>query len=82
VSSWFAFFAPARTSREILEKLEADTRAAVGDANVKNRMAALGAEPVGSSADALQAFLPAEIDKWGRLITEAKIRIEGYTPFG
>ena len=35
VSSWFAFFAPARTSREILEKLEADTRAAVGDANVQ-----------------------------------------------
>ena len=34
VSSWFAFFAPAQTSREILEKLEADTRAAVGDANV------------------------------------------------
>jgi tripartite-type tricarboxylate transporter receptor subunit TctC len=77
VSSWFAFFAPARTSREILEKLEADTRAAVGDANVKNRMAALGAEPVGSSADELQAFLQAEMDKWGRLITEAKIRIEG-----
>lgn len=34
LSSWFAFFAPAQTSREILEKLEADTRAAVGDANV------------------------------------------------
>ena len=60
VSSWFA---PARTSRELLEKLEADTRAAVGDANVKNRMAALGAEPVGSSADELQAFLQAEMDK-------------------
>jgi tripartite-type tricarboxylate transporter receptor subunit TctC len=77
VSSWFAFFAPARTPREILAKLEADTRAAVGDAGVRSRMAALGAEPVGFSADELRAFLQAEMDKWGRLITEAKIRIEG-----
>ena len=77
VSSWFAFFAPARTPREILAKMEADTRAAAGDAGVRSRMAALGAEPVGSSADELRAFLQAEMDKWGRLITEAKIRIEG-----
>ena len=77
VSSWFAFFAPARTPREILAELEADTRVAVGDAGVRSRMAALGAEPVGSSADELRAFLQAEMDKWGRLITEAKIRIEG-----
>jgi tripartite-type tricarboxylate transporter receptor subunit TctC len=40
-------------------------------------MAALGAEPVGSSADELQAFLQAEMDKWGRLITEAKFQIDG-----
>lgn len=77
VSSWFAFFAPARTPRAILDKLETDTRAAVGDAGVRSRMAALGAEPVGSSADELRAFLQAEMEKWGRLITEAKIRIEG-----
>lgn len=74
VSSWFALFAPKGTPDEVMARLSADTMTVMADPRVKERMAALGAEIVASSPTALGQFLKAEMDKWGRLITDANIR--------
>jgi tripartite-type tricarboxylate transporter receptor subunit TctC len=74
VSSWFAIFAPRETPDSVLAKLSADTATVMSDTQVQQRMATLGAEVVASSPDQLAAFLKAEMDKWGKLITEAGIR--------
>jgi tripartite-type tricarboxylate transporter receptor subunit TctC len=76
VTSWFAFFHPARTPPEMTERLRADTATILREAGVRERMAALGAEPVGSSPAELAAHLAAESARWGRLIREAGIRAE------
>lgn len=73
VSSWFAIFAPKGVSDEVVAKIHADTRTILADAQVRERMATLGAEVVGSSPAELGAFLSAEMEKWGTLIREAKI---------
>lgn len=73
VSSWFAFFAPAKTPKEIVAKMHADTKTALADATVAEKLGKLGAEVVGSNPAELAAFLKAESDKWGSLIKELGI---------
>ena len=76
VFSWFAFFVPAKTPPEVIAKLNADTNAALVYPAVKSRFEDLGAVPKGSTPAELAAFLQSEIDKWGPVITEAKIKLE------
>ena len=73
VSSWFAIFAPKGAPDAVVEKLHADTVRVMADPQMRERMAQLGAETVAGSPAELAAFLRAEMDKWGRLITDAKI---------
>jgi tripartite-type tricarboxylate transporter receptor subunit TctC len=75
VSSWYAFFAPARTPPEIIRKMHADTVAALGDRATKERLEQLGVVVVGSTPAELAAFLKAEMDKWAPVIKEAGITI-------
>jgi tripartite-type tricarboxylate transporter receptor subunit TctC len=76
VSSWFAFFVPAKTPSAIIKKMNEDTVAALGNPMVKERLEQLGAAPVGSTPAELAAFLKSEMDKWGPVIREAKIRAD------
>ncbi len=76
VSSWFGFFVPARTPQEVIAKINADTNAALVHPPVKQRFDELGANPKGSTPAELAAFLKSEIDKWGPVIQEAKIKVE------
>jgi tripartite-type tricarboxylate transporter receptor subunit TctC len=73
VSSWYAFLTPAKTPREIIRKMHADTVAALTDPATKQKLEALGVVIRGSSPDELAAFLQAEMGKWGPLIKEAGI---------
>src|SRR3954470_16719777 len=57
VSSWFGFFVPVKTPPEIIAKLNADTNAALAHPSVKSRFDDLGATPMGTTPDALAAFL-------------------------
>ena len=76
VFSWFAFWVPVRTPPDIVARINADTNAALAHASVKPRFEELGADPKGSTQAELAAFLKSEIDKWGPLIQEAKLRVE------
>lgn len=70
VSSWFALFVPAKTPKDIIARMHADTKTVLADATVADKLGKLGAEIVGSSPTELGAFLKAESDKWGSLIKE------------
>jgi tripartite-type tricarboxylate transporter receptor subunit TctC len=76
VFSWFGFFVPAKTPQDVVARLNADTNAALAHASVRSRFEELGATPKGSTPAELAAFLKSEIDKWGPVIREAKIRVE------
>lgn len=70
VSSWFAIFVPAKTPPAIIERMNADIRAALADAVVAEKLGKLGAEVVGSTPADLGMFLSMESEKWGSLIKE------------
>jgi tripartite-type tricarboxylate transporter receptor subunit TctC len=76
VFSWFAFFVPARTPPDVIARINADTNAALAHAPVKSRFEELGANSKGSTQAELAAFLRSEIDKWGPVIREARIKVE------
>ena len=76
VSSWFAFFVPAKTPSAIIKKMNEGTIAALAHPMVKERLEQFGAALVGSTPNELAAFLKSEMDKWGPVIREAKIKIE------
>lgn len=76
VSSWFALFAPAKTPQPIIDKIQADTKAALADPALRAKMDTLAAEPVGGMPAELGAFLQAEMKKWGELIKETGAKAE------
>ena len=77
VTAWYAFFAPARTPREIIAKFHADTVAALADPAIRSRLDQLGVGVIGSTPEELRTHLKAEMDKWGVIIKEAAIKIDG-----
>ena len=77
VSSWFAFFVPAKTPAPIIEKMYKDIAAALAYPPVRERLEPLGAALVGSTPDELARHLKSEMDKWGPVIRDAGIKIDG-----
>jgi len=68
VTQWQGILAPAGTPREIVAKLNADIVKAMHLPDVKKRLAADGAEPIGSSAEEFGALIKAEVAHWGPVI--------------
>lgn len=77
VSTWWGLFLPANTAPAIINKIHADTVAVLSDSVVKERLEQLGVTPVGSTPEELAHYLDAEMAKWGPVIKDAKITIDG-----
>lgn len=73
-SVWHAFIAPRGTPAAVVEKLSAEIRKALALPEVKERLAALGAEVSPTGPEPLGALVRAERERYGRLIREAKIQ--------
>ncbi len=76
VSIWHALYAPKGTPKPVIDKLTKALQEALKDANVKQRFAELGSEPVAedrATPEAHRALLKSEIDKWGPIIKKAGV---------
>jgi len=68
VSSWFGIGAPAGTSADIVDKLNADIGAALADPRLRTRIADLSSVPLPMSPRELATFIAAETEKWAAVI--------------
>jgi tripartite-type tricarboxylate transporter receptor subunit TctC len=66
--SWVAFFAPAKTSPEVVAQLNAAINDALAQPDVRDRLNGLGFEPHGGSSREFAAYLRSEVDKWARIV--------------
>lgn len=73
---WNGFFLPAGTPKAVVNKLHAETVKALGQPDVKERLASMGAQGVGSSPEQFSAFVAAELRKWSRVVKDAGITAE------
>ena len=69
-------FAPANTPPEILSRLHAEVRAAFADTRFRERLDALGSEPVGNPPAEFKRFVSAEIRKYAEMVRVANIQPE------
>lgn len=76
LTAWFAAYAPAKTPKPIVDKLNAAFREALADKAVAARLLAAGIEPEASSPDELKTFQSAETKKWKQIASDAKITPE------
>jgi tripartite-type tricarboxylate transporter receptor subunit TctC len=67
-SSWFAVYAPAKTSAATLRQLNAAVNKALEAPEVKERFAKLGLEPTGGSAADLVALMKRDTERWGPVV--------------
>jgi tripartite-type tricarboxylate transporter receptor subunit TctC len=65
--------APAKTPKEIVAKLNKAIAKIMTMDDVKAKCAQLGFDPVGNSPEEFSAYIKKEVDKWGKVIKEAKI---------
>jgi tripartite-type tricarboxylate transporter receptor subunit TctC len=73
---WFGLFAPANTPADIVNRLHAEVRLAFANPQFRDRLSALGADPVGNSPAEFKAFVNAEIKRYAEMIRLAKIEPE------
>jgi tripartite-type tricarboxylate transporter receptor subunit TctC len=70
---WYGLLAPAGTPPDIIKRLHAEATKALGTAEMKEKLAGDGAEPVGSSSAEFAALIKSELEKWAKVARTAKI---------
>lgn len=76
LGNWFGVFAPAGTPPEIVTRLEKEIAKAMAQAEVKQRFADLGAEPIVQDANAFRKTIAAETEVLSTLIKERNLVID------
>lgn len=73
ITSWFGVMAPADTAQDVLARLHREFVRVVQLPDIKEKLANLGAESVGSTPAEFAAFVKIEIAKWAEVIKSAGI---------
>lgn len=76
IGTWFGVLAPAATPKEIVARLNAEMVKVIQSPEFRQRMAEIGAEPVGNSAEEMARQVREQTEKFARLVKDAKVVIE------
>jgi tripartite-type tricarboxylate transporter receptor subunit TctC len=70
---WYGLLAPAGTPSSIIERVHAEAMVALRSPEMKARLAADGAEPLGTTPAEFGAYIKRELEKWSRVRDAAHI---------
>jgi tripartite-type tricarboxylate transporter receptor subunit TctC len=76
ISTWFGVFVPAGTPRPVVDRLHAEFARALAAPDVREKMLALGAEPVGSTPEQFAAYVKAEAAKYAKLVKTSGAKVD------
>ncbi len=74
--SWVGVFVAAKTPRPIVDRLHRDMIAILKDADLRERFATLGVDPVGNTPEEFTAQIREDLARWGKVVEAAKIRLD------
>ncbi|HZQ14598.1 MAG TPA: tripartite tricarboxylate transporter substrate binding protein [Pseudolabrys sp.] len=74
--AWYGIVAPPGTPKAIIAKINADTDEALRDPGVQSRLKNLTAEIFGGSVDKTAKYMHEEVERWGKVIKAANIKLE------
>lgn len=75
VNTWLGALMPAGTPLSVVSRFNAAITQSLRQLEVRERMKAVGAEPVGSSPTEMSAFLDAELRRWTKLAQTVKFEV-------
>jgi tripartite-type tricarboxylate transporter receptor subunit TctC len=73
LNGWSGLLVPANTPKEIVRSLNQEIVAIIKAPEISERFASLGFDIVGNTPEQFQAFIEAEVAKWGKVVQDAKI---------
>jgi tripartite-type tricarboxylate transporter receptor subunit TctC len=76
IDNWYAFFVPAGTPRNVVNRLNEEATKAVKSPDVVDYLVRDGGEPVGSAVDAASAHFRREAEKYARIVTSGNLRAD------
>ncbi len=76
ITTWYGAVAPVKTPAEIVQRLNQEMLKALQLPDIKERMATLGADIVGTSIDATAAFFKSEVAKYTKVAKDANIQAD------
>jgi tripartite-type tricarboxylate transporter receptor subunit TctC len=71
ISNWFAYFVPAGTPADVITRLNTEINRGLRLQDVRDKLASVGAEAVGTSRDELAKFVRSESEKFSNLIKKS-----------
>lgn len=72
-TNWYCFVAPAKTSSELIKRLNAEFHRALTDPETRDALLVQGLEPSPTTPEQLGAYIKTEIAKWQKLIRERRL---------
>ena len=72
--NWYGAVLPAKTPAAAINRLNADINKALKLPDVQQRLAGLGADPLGGSADGFGAYIKSEITKYTKVVRDSKLQ--------
>ncbi|MGZ8201641.1 MAG: Bug family tripartite tricarboxylate transporter substrate binding protein [Burkholderiales bacterium] len=76
VTVWFAVLAPAATPRDIVTRLNRVLVKALQGADVREKLASQGAEPIGNTSEQFTGQMKADLAKWAKVVKAANIKLD------
>ena len=76
VTAWYGIVAPAHTDKDIVRRLNREIVAIMHQPDIVARMNTLGLDVQTSTPDEMRDRIAAEIATWGRVVREAKLKVE------
>ncbi|RCW70575.1 Bug family tripartite tricarboxylate transporter substrate binding protein [Pseudorhodoferax soli] len=74
--TWFGVAGPDGLPKEVVARLNTAFNQAIGDAEVKKKLAAQGAEVRSSTPEQFGALIGSEIVRWGKVVQESGARVD------
>jgi tripartite-type tricarboxylate transporter receptor subunit TctC len=75
-TSWMGVLAPAGTPKAVIDRISSDFQEVVNAPDIRDKLASLGAVPVGSNPAQFQALIDSDRKRYARLITEKGIAVD------
>jgi len=76
VTSWYSIVVPSGTPNDIIARLRSEIASALTQPDIQEKLAGLGAEPIGNTPAEFAAMLKVETAKWGKIVKDANIQAE------
>ena len=73
---WYGVFAPAKTPKAIVTRLNQDVVRIMQSPEIGARLASEGGRPVGNTPEQFQEIIKADVAKWAKIVKDAGITVE------